>query len=581
MKIWKIIFLCTLYLVVGGFFISDSSALGTRNWTRDSTVFKLNLTSYPVTGGFLDPADQDFVNFTFNRKFGLGLFFNATSQLNGYLVSNESTRFFFTKGQNMTWEGWSYDAVSDSVGRTLMSMWDGGGTKRFSLKAGQFFVGKRNMTFTDFTSNNSAPEDKIMASNIDLGHQGWFHWAIEYYNSSYTGSNKEYIRWYLNGTLMGTLDNVNLVVNTDRMELRLGGSQNQQWLGGMDEVRVSNRTRYSPSGFTPSEFQFVVDSSTVALYHFGDFESEAPLYYLESNNITVPPNFNEPYRISIKWNDTFITGLGILSKVYLETNSSGTTKNYTLDLPPSTGSHFFNTTNYSILGPVIFYWKFHANDTESKWRSSPKRLSNISGAVCVDIIHPDWGINIRCGHKKVTFDFNVSFFRDQIFNGSVQARNFTFAGVANQSIGILMHQEDLIENVTLDLTGFVSGGTFPNDVNVYINGTLSNTIGLVLYNATTNIDAFGFEDPDEGWGISSEDTGRNATFVTEEINLTAYIRLPKSAEVSSAKVNISGFQHRIGGNRTGQYIVTYTSGQISGATVNQTYTYSNSTELPS
>ncbi len=151
-----------------------------------------------------------------------------------------------------------------------------------------------------------------------------------------------------------------------------------------------------------------------------------------------------------------------------------------------------------------------------------------SGIVCVDIDHPDYGINFSCASNIVSFIFNVSYFRNNIFNDSTTSKEVFFRdNQFNQTIYIDAHQYDEIVNLSINLTGSIHNSTLPTGVNIYINNTLSNTLGLIT----------------EGDTILDETNNSNTV---EELNYTesgtriVYFNIPKTANVSEARVNLTG-----------------------------------------
>lgn len=63
--------------------------------------------------------------------------------------------------------------------------------------------------------------------------------------------------------------------------------------------------------------------------------------------------------------------------------------------------------------------------------------ANITGATttCVDVDHPSYGINYTCGTPSAKFLFNVSYFRNKVFNDSTTSKTFQFNPVTVYEIG--------------------------------------------------------------------------------------------------------------------------------------------------
>lgn len=103
---------------------------------------------------------------------------------------------------------------------------------------------------------------------------------------------------------------------------------------------------------------------------------------------------------------------------------------------------------------------------------------------CIDLTTTRYGINTSCDTTSTQFDAAITSFHRRTLNDSSTAKNFSYNGPQNQTFWIQVHQYDEINNLTLNLTGFLDNGTFPKDVKIYIDGSLSNTVG-VLSNTTT------------------------------------------------------------------------------------------------
>ena len=160
--------------------------------------------------------------------------------------------------------------------------------------------------------------------------------------------------------------------------------------------------------------------------------------------------------------------------------------------------------------------------------------ANISGVadVCVDIDHPDYGLNYTCGSPTANFLFNISYFRKTELNDSSTETNLSFNGPENQTIYVYAHQYDELNNLSINLTGFTYNGTYPS-IKIYVNNTLSNTIGLLFTGELTQ------EEMNDG-NLSSELFFDPAG----EIH-TVYVEIPKNAEVSSALANFSSYSQEM------------------------------------
>ena len=97
--------------------------------------------------------------------------------------------------------------------------------------------------------------------------------------------------------------------------------------------------------------------------------------------------------------------------------------------------------------------------------------------VCLDINHPDYGINYSCEDNSTSIDLNISYFRTNTLNDSSAKKNLTYASKSNQTIYISAHQYDEIENLSINLTGYENSGSYLTNVTIYINNYLDSSIG--------------------------------------------------------------------------------------------------------
>jgi len=125
---------------------------------------------------------------------------------------------------------------------------------------------------------------------------------------------------------------------------------------------------------------------------------------------------------------------------------------------------------YSISGPPITQF----TNISLELGSQINITTNLTGAdtVCVDIDHPEYGEQYSCGSPNANFLFNISYFRKTEMNDSSETANLTFVSSGNETFWIQGHQYDEMINASLNLTGY----NYSN-VNVYINGSLSNSVG--------------------------------------------------------------------------------------------------------
>ena len=150
-----------------------------------------------------------------------------------------------------------------------------------------------------------------------------------------------------------------------------------------------------------------------------------------------------------------------------------------------------------------------------------------SNMVCVDIDHPDYGINYTCDNTSVDFLFNISYFRNNEFNDSTTIKNISWADGGNHTLYLRAHQFDDILNFSINITGYETNDTFPLDVKIYINNTLSNDIG----------DLFASQASETNFNDST--TAKNITFTGAGTEVE-YVALPKLATIDSAYFTLIG-----------------------------------------
>ena len=161
--------------------------------------------------------------------------------------------------------------------------------------------------------------------------------------------------------------------------------------------------------------------------------------------------------------------------------------------------------------------------------------TNLTGATttCVDIDHPNYGDNYTCGTPNANFTLNISYFRKTELNDSSTSKNISWVNGGNDTVYIKGHHYDEIENVSINVSGYISNGTYPTNVKIYVNNTLSNNVGLV-FDGEIALDE-----------LNDGSTIKNITFDKAETNIE-YLKIPKTASVSSAYMNLSGFTYDYG-----------------------------------
>ena len=102
----------------------------------------------------------------------------------------------------------------------------------------------------------------------------------------------------------------------------------------------------------------------------------------------------------------------------------------------------------------------------------------------------------------------------------------------NHTIYVNQHQYDEIINASMNISGYVTNGSYPTGLKIYINNTLSNDLGLI-YNENIILDT-----------LNDSSTSKNLTFSKSETKIER-LKIPKNAQVSSAYINLSGFYSSI------------------------------------
>ena len=215
----------------------------------------------------------------------------------------------------------------------------------------------------------------------------------------------------------------------------------------------------------------------------------------------------------------------------------------------SNTTYFYNVTscdnsslgakNCNTTGPYNFTTLSSASNVTMNITLSPNielgTLISISAnnspgtSICIDIDHPDYGTNYACGSGSVTVNITPTYFRKTTFNDSTTVKNITFAGPGNQTVYVRLHVLDELRSLLLNVTGFSSGGIYPNGVELYAGRNLSNTIGLLLNSSKGSVTTF-----------SDASTEKNVTFTTASTQVAGYLYLPKQADVTSATFSFRG-----------------------------------------
>lgn len=157
------------------------------------------------------------------------------------------------------------------------------------------------------------------------------------------------------------------------------------------------------------------------------------------------------------------------------------------------------------------------------------RSLNPTAGICVDVIYTGYTTDYSCGTGSTAFNFSLDHFTKTTFSGGQSAVNLTYgAGGGSGTFNVTVHKRDDIDSVTVNVTGFTSGGTYPKDVKFYINGSLSNSIGLIMSSSSNTLNSFSD-------GASSV---RYNFVVLNSVTTMGNLYLPKGATVTAARFNL-------------------------------------------
>jgi hypothetical protein len=210
----------------------------------------------------------------------------------------------------------------------------------------------------------------------------------------------------------------------------------------------------------------------------------------------------------------------------------------------------FTSLNWSGIypAPTTARWLLNFSNDDDLWKdqypcgASEACFWNWSSSSFVSLwdagsLYPSsWLINVSLPEDafKDTGEVYIAtarFYTGATGNASWYETWITYDGIEapiNQTHYIKQHQYDEIVNVSLNVTGYVASNTFPTDVKIYINDTLSNDLGLV-YSGNISLDE-----------LNDSSTSKNFTYDGETTH-KFYFNIPKNAVTLSAFLNFSGF----------------------------------------
>ncbi len=150
--------------------------------------------------------------------------------------------------------------------------------------------------------------------------------------------------------------------------------------------------------------------------------------------------------------------------------------------------------------------------------------------ITIDIDHPDYGIAYITGVDIVAFDLNINYFRREEMNDSKTKTNLTYNGEDKIDIGIKGHQYDELIDLTLNVTGYPDNGINPSNVKIYVNNSLSNSLGTLYKSGDYNLNSFS-----DGDGV------KNTTLSGGSVATVGYLKIPSTATVTDTYLNITGY----------------------------------------
>ena len=161
------------------------------------------------------------------------------------------------------------------------------------------------------------------------------------------------------------------------------------------------------------------------------------------------------------------------------------TNNWTVYCNDSVGLENFSTVSFNITENtnLSINLSFSNIDSELGGNILVNATSNV-GIVCVDIDHPDYGVNYSCENFSNVFNLSIDYFRKIIFNNSLITKTLEFIGTQINNIFFPSHQWDEVVNMSINITG-INTGKYPE--NVLINSSNTSIIdrffpGLLIGN---------------------------------------------------------------------------------------------------
>ncbi|MDX1278568.1 DNRLRE domain-containing protein [Oceanihabitans sediminis] len=197
------------------------------------------------------------------------------------------------------------------------------------------------------------------------------------------------------------------------------------------------------------------------------------------------------------------------------------------------GDNYYDATSSNTVNIPTFYLEIEGSsaDVDAELGTLLDITYGSSGATeyCIDIPHPDYGTNYSCNTSIETFTLDINYFRTDVLNDTNTEYNLSYTTAGNETVYIDAHIKDYVHSLQFDLIGYDDDGNYPAGVKVYIGDTLTNNVGLVMDSEENSIPLF-YD------GESSVET----IITTEGYTVASYLKVPKTANVTSAIMNVEG-----------------------------------------
>lgn len=150
--------------------------------------------------------------------------------------------------------------------------------------------------------------------------------------------------------------------------------------------------------------------------------------------------------------------------------------------------------------------------------------------ICLDINHSSFGVNYICQLEETLLNLKLTTFDWVTFNDSATATNLTYTtSESNQTVYFKLNQYDLVSSVEVDVTGFVSGSTYPTGLSIYVDDNLDQVIGDVFGNELTK--------------LSDGSTTKNVSFTGAGTDSSLIFKINKGTTITDARLKFNGLNY--------------------------------------